>query len=48
MTNLKLEAIKRENHVSLESARKEANTGTAAARREELLPRTCWKIQKSK
>jgi hypothetical protein len=39
----KLAAIKAEHSLSEESARKEQNTGPAAARREELARCTAWK-----
>lgn len=42
----KLEEMKIENQISAEDARREEGAGVRAARREELLRRACWKIQK--
>lgn len=44
----KLEALRREVGVSPDVEKKELRTGPAAARREELARRPCWKIQRSR
>jgi hypothetical protein len=44
----KLEALKRENGVSIESAQREARCGPQAAYREELAQRSQWRSRKRK
>lgn len=44
----KLEAIKLENHISPEAARREERAGRDAARREEWPQRTEWKITRGR
>jgi hypothetical protein len=44
----KLTALQREAGISPDVERKELRTGPAAARREELARRPCWKIKRSR
>ena len=40
----KLEELKRENGISVEAARREERTGALAAYREEMRPRSTWRV----
>jgi hypothetical protein len=44
----KLEALQREAGISPDVEKKELQTGPAAARREELARRPCWKIKRGR
>lgn len=43
----KLEALKAENHITPEDARREDGCGPRSARREELAARPSWKVKHS-